>query len=144
MLGSLTAPTQYGVVNTDFLGNLSKRLADFEVFLNGSYFWYNGAPFGNTLAMPWFLGSVLVGSKAAMGQAHRYRKMMGGGMRQAGILAAAGLVTGLAFGASGTATGDTIAISTGATSFAPRARGRRSNEASWRSFDRYWPADGAE
>lgn len=38
------------------------------------------------------VGSVLVGSKAAMGQAHRYRKMMGGGMRQAGILAAAGLV----------------------------------------------------
>ena len=66
LLGSLAAPTQYGVVNTDFLGNLSKRLADFEVFLNGSYFWYNGAPFGNTLAMPWFLGSVLVGSALAI------------------------------------------------------------------------------
>jgi threonine aldolase len=33
-----------------------------------------------------------VGSREAMGRAHRYRKMMGGGMRQAGILAAAGLV----------------------------------------------------
>lgn len=66
LLGSLAAPTQYGVVNADFLGNLSKRLADFEVFLNGSYFWYNGAPFGNTLAMPWFLGSVLVGSALAI------------------------------------------------------------------------------
>ncbi|GBF04015.1 threonine aldolase [Deinococcus aerius] len=38
------------------------------------------------------VGSVLVGSAAAMKQAHRYRKMMGGGMRQAGILAAAALV----------------------------------------------------
>ncbi|MEO6063754.1 MAG: glycosyltransferase family 39 protein [Thermoflexales bacterium] len=62
LLGSLAVPTQNGVVNADFLGNLGKRLADFEVFLNGSYFWYNGAPFGNTLAMPWFLGSLVVGS----------------------------------------------------------------------------------
>ncbi|PYE55708.1 low-specificity L-threonine aldolase [Deinococcus yavapaiensis] len=38
------------------------------------------------------VGSVLVGSKKFVGQAHRYRKMMGGGMRQAGVLAAAGLV----------------------------------------------------
>ena len=38
------------------------------------------------------VGSVLAGSKKAMQQAHRYRKMMGGGMRQAGILAAAGLL----------------------------------------------------
>lgn len=38
------------------------------------------------------VGSVLVGSKQAMGQAHRYRKMLGGGMRQAGVLAAAALV----------------------------------------------------
>lgn len=38
------------------------------------------------------VGSVLVGSAAAMRQAHRYRKMMGGGMRQAGVLAAAALV----------------------------------------------------
>ncbi|GGL12731.1 threonine aldolase family protein [Deinococcus radiotolerans] len=38
------------------------------------------------------VGSVLVGSAAAMKQAHRYRKMMGGGMRQAGVLAAAALV----------------------------------------------------
>jgi len=66
LLGSLAAPTQSGVVNADFLGNLGKRLADFEVFLNGSYFWYNGAPFGNTLAMPWFLGSVALGSALAI------------------------------------------------------------------------------
>ncbi len=38
------------------------------------------------------VGSVLVGSQAFVGQARRYRKSLGGGMRQAGILAAAGLV----------------------------------------------------
>lgn len=38
------------------------------------------------------VGSVLVGSAEQMRRAHRYRKMMGGGMRQAGVLAAAGLV----------------------------------------------------
>jgi threonine aldolase len=38
------------------------------------------------------VGSVLVGSKETIGQARRYRKMVGGGMRQAGVLAAAGLV----------------------------------------------------
>ena len=37
------------------------------------------------------VGSVLVGSKAAIVRARRLRKMLGGGMRQAGILAAAGL-----------------------------------------------------
>lgn len=37
------------------------------------------------------VGSLLIGSKAFIKKAHRYRKMMGGGMRQAGILAAAGI-----------------------------------------------------
>jgi threonine aldolase len=37
-------------------------------------------------------GSVLVGSKAFIDEARRARKMLGGGMRQAGILAAAGLI----------------------------------------------------
>lgn len=36
------------------------------------------------------VGSVLVGTKAAIARARRWRKMLGGGMRQAGILAAAG------------------------------------------------------
>ncbi|HEY4368793.1 MAG TPA: GntG family PLP-dependent aldolase [Steroidobacteraceae bacterium] len=36
-------------------------------------------------------GSLLLGSKELIGKAHRYRKLMGGGMRQAGYLAAAGL-----------------------------------------------------
>src|SRR6266581_2604559 len=38
------------------------------------------------------VGSVLVGSAAAIGEARRFRKMVGGGMRQAGVLAAAGLI----------------------------------------------------
>lgn len=37
------------------------------------------------------VGSVLIGSKEDIYQAKRVRKMMGGGMRQAGILAAAGI-----------------------------------------------------
>lgn len=37
------------------------------------------------------VGSVLMGNKEFRDRAHRYRKMLGGGMRQAGILAAAGI-----------------------------------------------------
>lgn len=37
------------------------------------------------------VGSVLVGDEVTLGAARRWRKMLGGGMRQAGILAAAGL-----------------------------------------------------
>lgn len=38
------------------------------------------------------VGSMLVGSEADMAQARLYRKRLGGGMRQAGVLAAAGLI----------------------------------------------------
>lgn len=38
------------------------------------------------------VGSLIVGSKAFIRKAHRTRKLLGGGMRQAGILAAAGIV----------------------------------------------------
>ena len=41
------------------------------------------------LAAP--VGSVLVGSEEFIARARKFRKMLGGGMRQAGILAAAGL-----------------------------------------------------
>ena len=37
------------------------------------------------------VGSLLCGTRAWIDEAHRYRKMFGGGMRQAGVLAAAGL-----------------------------------------------------
>lgn len=42
------------------------------------------------LAAP--VGTVLLGSTAFIREAHRYRKLLGGGMRQAGVVAAAGLV----------------------------------------------------
>jgi threonine aldolase len=42
------------------------------------------------LAAP--VGSVVVGSKDFIQEVHRFRKMMGGGMRQAGVIAAAGIV----------------------------------------------------
>ena len=38
------------------------------------------------------VGSVLCGDKEFIKRAHRMRKMLGGGMRQAGVLAAAGIV----------------------------------------------------
>ncbi|MEE9465024.1 MAG: beta-eliminating lyase-related protein, partial [Candidatus Neomarinimicrobiota bacterium] len=37
------------------------------------------------------VGSVLTGSRDFINRAHRYRKLFGGGMRQAGIIAAGGL-----------------------------------------------------
>ena len=42
------------------------------------------------LAAP--VGSVLCGSKTFIREAHRWRKMLGGGMRQVGVLAAAGII----------------------------------------------------
>ncbi|HEX8967992.1 MAG TPA: GntG family PLP-dependent aldolase [Chloroflexota bacterium] len=45
--------------------------------------------FSKGLAAP--VGSVLVGTRELIGRARRHRKALGGGMRQAGVLAAAGL-----------------------------------------------------
>jgi threonine aldolase len=39
------------------------------------------------------VGSMLVGTRACMDEARTYRKALGGGMRQAGVLAAAGLIS---------------------------------------------------
>lgn len=39
------------------------------------------------------IGSMLVGSREFIARAHRLRKMLGGGMRQVGVVAAAGLVS---------------------------------------------------
>jgi threonine aldolase len=38
------------------------------------------------------VGSLVVGSRELVGRARRYRKMLGGGMRQAGIIAAPGII----------------------------------------------------
>ena len=45
------------------------------------------ACFSKGLGAP--VGSILAGSRAAIQRAHRYRKMLGGGMRQVGVLCAA-------------------------------------------------------
>jgi threonine aldolase len=47
------------------------------------------ACFSKGLGAP--VGSVLAGERALIARAHRFRKMLGGGMRQAGLLAAAAL-----------------------------------------------------
>jgi len=38
------------------------------------------------------IGSLVAGSRELIGHARRYRKMLGGGMRQAGVIAAAGII----------------------------------------------------
>ncbi len=64
---SLFAPTQYGIDNRNLLANLDKRLQDFAVFLNGSYFWFLApVPYGNVYAVPAFVASVVVGSALAL------------------------------------------------------------------------------
>jgi threonine aldolase len=60
-------PRQYGAVADTIMCCLSKGL---------------GAP----------IGSLLLGSKDHIARAHRYRKALGGGMRQVGIVAAAGIM----------------------------------------------------
>lgn len=52
--------TEYGVSNANFLGNVNKRIQDFATFLNGSYFWFFTFTFGNVLAVPTFIASVVV------------------------------------------------------------------------------------
>lgn len=62
---SLGQPTDYGVNNLDFWANLQKAIADFNVFIDGSYFWYNGVPYSNVYAVPTFMIAVVVGSLLA-------------------------------------------------------------------------------
>lgn len=83
------------------------RSHDLGLHLDGARLWNAAIASGDTeamLAQPFDtvnvclskglgapVGSVLAGSQAHIEQAHRYRKLFGGGMRQVGILAAAGL-----------------------------------------------------
>lgn len=84
------------------------RQAGIAVHLDGSRIWNAAAALGvpeaaiaapcdtvqaclsKGLAAP--VGSVLAGTRDAMNVARRHRKLLGGGMRQAGVLAAAGIV----------------------------------------------------
>jgi len=67
LLTALTNPTQqFGVDNRNFLANLSKSIDDVRVFVDGSYFWYNGVPFSNVFSVPVLLISAAVGSMLAV------------------------------------------------------------------------------
>jgi hypothetical protein len=62
ILGSLLRPTQqFGVDNRDFLKNLGVSWSNFSVFIDGSYFWYNGVTFSNTFALPTLAIALLIG-----------------------------------------------------------------------------------
>jgi hypothetical protein len=62
LLGSLINPTQqFGVNNRDVWTNLGKAVDDVRVFIDGSYFWYNGVPFSNAYAMPALAIALIVG-----------------------------------------------------------------------------------
>jgi threonine aldolase len=92
---------------TDALGELARRY-HLQVHLDGARIFNAAVALGvnvkeltrgvdsvcfclsKGLACP--VGSVLAGPRAFIDEARRYRKMVGGGMRQAGVLAAAGLV----------------------------------------------------
>ncbi len=79
-----------------------------KVHLDGARLWHAAAALGEPLsALAWGvdtvsvclskglgapMGSVLCGSRDAMDRARRLRKMLGGGVRQGGVMAAAGLV----------------------------------------------------
>jgi 4-amino-4-deoxy-L-arabinose transferase-like glycosyltransferase len=62
LFNALLHPTQqFGVNNANFLANQQKSIDDVRVFIDGSYFWYNGIPFSNVYAVPTFLIAVGVG-----------------------------------------------------------------------------------
>lgn len=63
--------------------------ADYDAVFLGTVFQSISVCFSKSLGAP--VGSVLLGSNTFIKQAKRLRKMMGGGMRQAGYLAAAAL-----------------------------------------------------
>lgn len=67
LLQSLQQPTQqFGVNNLDVLNNLRKAIEDVRVFVDGSYFWYNGIPFSNVYAVPTLLIAIGAGSLLAL------------------------------------------------------------------------------
>lgn len=56
-----------------------------ELWEMGSYFHSVSICLSKGLGAP--MGSMLVGTKEFIGRARHYRKMLGGGMRQAGVMA---------------------------------------------------------
>lgn len=91
---------------TEALAGVARRHG-LRLHLDGARLWHAAVATGlseRTLAAPFDTvmvslskglgapaGSLLAGSADAIGRAHRFRKLLGGGMRQVGVLAAAGL-----------------------------------------------------
>ncbi len=74
IFGSLLRPTQqFGVDNLDFARNLGTSWTNFTVFIDGSYFWYNGVTFGNTLALPALALAIVCGAWLSLGRPERWR-----------------------------------------------------------------------
>jgi 4-amino-4-deoxy-L-arabinose transferase-like glycosyltransferase len=64
---SLTQPTQqFGVDNMAFFQNIRKAVDDVRVFVDGSYFWYNGVPFSNVYAVPALVLGAIIGGALAI------------------------------------------------------------------------------
>jgi threonine aldolase len=100
--GSVTAPDEHAAVAA------AARAAKLKVHLDGARLWHASVSLGvppgaltvgadtvqvclsNGLGAP--VGSVVAGSAEFVAEARRFRKMLGGGVRQGGVLAAAGLV----------------------------------------------------
>jgi 4-amino-4-deoxy-L-arabinose transferase-like glycosyltransferase len=60
MQAALAAPTAYGVNNLNLAANLAARLEQFRIFLDGSYFWYNGGIEVNAWAVQLYRASLIV------------------------------------------------------------------------------------
>ncbi len=57
---ALKAPTDHGINNLNVLDNFRAALDQFRIFLDGSYFWYNGEIQSNPWAVRIFVASLIV------------------------------------------------------------------------------------
>lgn len=85
---SISAHVEYApkAINSGAIERLTREAVAQEARRIASYFDSVSVCFSKGLGAP--VGSALCGSKALIARAHRIRKMAGGGMRQAGLLAA--------------------------------------------------------
>jgi Dolichyl-phosphate-mannose-protein mannosyltransferase len=74
IFGSLFKPTQqFGVDNLDFMTNLGTSWSNFKVFIDGSYFWYNGVTYSNVYALPALMIALVLGAALAPRRPERWR-----------------------------------------------------------------------
>lgn len=70
LLNSLNNPTPNGVNNQNFLANFQVRLEQFRIWLDGSYFWYNGGLHANEWALMIYSAALVVVLIWAVGAWH--------------------------------------------------------------------------